>query len=239
MKSVLSASWCRRAAVTRLATVEGGLGATPILDWKHPRVQALVAEVQDGGARTDRDLLVTAHRLIATRVRPVYAMNEKQPVSRTLLLERGSCSQRLALLEAVARACGIASRVRGLLVNGRFWYSRFPRLRALIPHQVILAWPEFLLDGQWVSASELYGDLDTLQKGGGFANAGGETLFDAVARTAVDWDGLTCSSCDLSGYVLADLGYFNSRDVLFGTHGQTLCLPVRVTADIVMSRRAA
>ncbi|GAA4583877.1 hypothetical protein GCM10023194_22320 [Planotetraspora phitsanulokensis] len=215
------------------------MAATAILDWTHPRVLALAAEVRHGSAETDRDLLVTAHRLITTRVRPVYAMNEKQPASRTLLLERGSCSQRLALLEAVARACGIASRVRGLLVDGRFWYSRFPRLRALIPHQVMLAWPEFQLDRRWVSVSELYGDLDTLQKAGGFANVGGETLFDAVARTAVDWDGLTCSSCDLSGYVLADLGYFSSRDALFGTHGQTLCLPVRITADIIMSRRAA
>ncbi|MCT9929553.1 transglutaminase-like domain-containing protein [Planotetraspora sp. A-T 1434] len=166
-------------------------------------------------------------------------MNEKQPVSRTLLLERGSCSQRLALMEAVARACGIASRVRGLLVDGRFWYTRFPRLRPFIPHQVMLAWPEFQLDSRWVSVSELYGDLDTLQKAGRFANDGGETLFDAVARTAVDWDGLTCSSCDLSGYVLADLGYFSCRDVLFRTHGQTLCLPVRIPADIIMSRWAA
>ncbi len=198
-----------------------------------------MAEAQDGSAGTDRDLLVAAHRLITARVRPVYAMNEKQPVSRTLLLERGSCSQRLALLEAVARAGGIASRVRGLLVDGRFWYPRFPQLRALIPHQVVLAWPEFMLDSQWLSVSELYGGLDTLQKGGGFVNAGGETLFDAVARTAVDWDGLTCSSCDLSGYVLADLGYFSSRDLLFRTHGQTLCLPVRIIADIIMSRRAA
>ncbi|GAA4558015.1 transglutaminase domain-containing protein [Planotetraspora kaengkrachanensis] len=219
--------------------VEGELAATPILDWKHLRVLELAAEVH-GSSETDRDRLVTAHRLITTRVRPVYAMNEKQPASRTLLLERGSCSQRLALLEAVARGCGIASKVRGLLVDGRFWYTRFPRLRALIPHQVMLAWPEFrLLDNRWVSVSELYGDLDTLQKGGGFVNAGGETLFDAVARTAVDWDGLTCSSCDLSGYVLADLGYFSSRDLLFRTHGQTLCLPVRITADIIMRRRAA
>ena len=156
--------------------------------------------------------------------------NEKQPVSRTLLLERGSCSQRLAVLEAVGRACGIAGRVRGLLVNGRFWYPRFPRLRALIPHQVVLAWPEFLLDDHWVTVSELYGDLSTLQKGGGFTNTSGETLFDAVVRTAVDWDGATCSSCDLSGHVLADLGYFSSRDALFRTHGQTLCLPTRIIA---------
>ncbi|MFJ2030516.1 transglutaminase domain-containing protein [Streptosporangium sp. NPDC087985] len=239
MKSVLSPSWCRRAAASHPATVEGGLAATPILDWEHPRVLGLVAEVQKNSVGKGRDDLISAHRLIAARVRPVYAMNEKQPVSRTIVLERGSCSQRLALLEAVARACGIASRVKGLLVDGRFWYPRFPRLRALIPQQVVLAWPEFLLDGHWVAVSELFGGLDTLRAGGRFTNTAGETLFDAVARTAVDWGGVTCSSCDLSGYVLTDLGYFDSRDALFGAHGQTLCLPARITADLVMSRWAA
>ncbi|MEU6741578.1 hypothetical protein [Streptosporangium sandarakinum] len=239
MKSALSPLRCRRAAAPYRGANESALAATPILDWQHPRVSKLVIEARDESAGTDRDLLITAHRLIAARVRPVYAMNDTQPVSRTLLLERGSCSQRLAVLEAVGRACGIASRVRGLLVDGRFWHSRFPRLRTLIPHQVVLAWPGFLLGDQWVTVSELYGDLSTLQKGGGFTNTGGETLFDAVAHTAVDWDGTTCSSCDLSGYVLTDLGYFSSRDAFFRAHGQTLCLPARITADLIMSRRAA
>ncbi|MEO3789570.1 hypothetical protein ABGB14_05125 [Nonomuraea sp. B10E15] len=125
------------------------------------------------------------------------------------------------------------------MLDGRFWHPRFPRLRALIPRRVVLAWPEFLLDGRWVTASELYGDLGMLRAGGRFTNAGGETLFDAIARTAVDWDGSTCSSCDLSGHVLADLGFFGSRDDLFDEHGQTLCLPVRIPADLLMSRRAA
>ncbi|GAA4196188.1 hypothetical protein GCM10022252_43110 [Streptosporangium oxazolinicum] len=199
----------------------------------------LATEARRKDTSTDRDLLITAHRLITARIRPVYAMNDTQPVSRTLLLERGSCSQRLAALEAVGRAHGIASRVRGLLVSGRFWHPRFPRLRALVPRQVVLAWPEFLLDGEWVTVSELYGELNTLRRKEGFTNIGAETLFDAVARTAVDWDGITGSSCDLSNYVLADLGYFSSRDALFRAHGQTLCTPVRITADLVMGRRSA
>ncbi|MEV4111642.1 transglutaminase domain-containing protein [Nonomuraea sp. NPDC049695] len=199
----------------------------------------LAAEAREVGAEAERAFLIKAHQLIAARVRPVYAMNERQPVSTTLRLGRGSCSQRLALLEAVARSHGITTRVRGLLLDGRFWHSRFPRLRALIPRRVVLAWPEFFFDNQWVAVSELYGDLGTLRAGGRFTNTGGETLFDAIARTAVDWDGSTCSSCDLSGQVLADLGYFDSRDDLFRRHGQTLCLPVRIPADLIMSRRAA
>ncbi|MGW4799103.1 transglutaminase domain-containing protein [Nonomuraea sp. NPDC004297] len=98
----------------------GSTAATPILDWRHPLVQELSAEAHG----SERALLTAAHRLITTRVRPVYAMNEKQPASTTLRLGRGSCSQRLALLEAVARARGIPTRVRGLLLDGRFWQPR-------------------------------------------------------------------------------------------------------------------
>ncbi|MEO3875275.1 transglutaminase domain-containing protein [Nonomuraea sp. B12E4] len=199
----------------------------------------LLAEIQSLSPGTERSFLITAHQLIAARVRPVYAMNERQSVSTTLRLSRGSCSQRLALLEAVARGRGIATRVRGLLLDGRFWHARFPRLRAPIPRHVVLAWPEFLLEGQWVTASELYGDLNALRAGGRFTNTGGETLFDAIAHTAVDWDGTTCSSCDLSGQVRADLGYCASRDDLFQQHGQTLPLPVRIPADLIMSRQTA
>ncbi|MEW9551009.1 transglutaminase domain-containing protein [Nonomuraea sp. NPDC050783] len=216
-----------------------GLAATPILDLRHPRVRALAAEVRAAAPGPGRGLLVAAHRLIAARIRPVYAMDDTQPVSRTLLRGRGSCSQRLAVLEAVARCCAVPTRVRGLLVDGRFWHARFPRLRPLVPSRVVLAWPEFRLAGRWVPVSELYGSQDAPSCAAPFTNTGAETLFDAVARTAVDWDGGGGPSCDLSGHVLADLGRFGSRDALFREHGQTLCGPARVAADLVMSRRGA
>lgn len=79
---------------------------------------------------------------------------------------------------------------------------------------------------------------------GGFTNADGETLFDAVARTAVDWDGTSaasggCSTCDLSAHVVRDLGYFDSRDDLFARHGETLCAPARALADPFLRRWSA
>jgi hypothetical protein len=64
-------------------------------------------------------------------------------------------------------------------------------------------------------------------------------LFDAVARTAVDWDGGACATCDLSGHVVGDLGYFDSRDELFGVCGQTVCAAARLVADPFMSRLGA
>ncbi|MHA6763279.1 transglutaminase domain-containing protein [Streptacidiphilus sp. PAMC 29251] len=198
---------------------------------------------QPDGPLGQLGLLRSAHTAIVAGIRPVYSVQERQPVSRTLRRGRGSCSQRLAVLEAVARASGVPTRVRGLLVDGAFWYPRFPRLRALVPDTVVLAWPEFALDGGWLQASELFGSLPELSaaSAGGFTNVGSETMFEALSRTALDWDGATsrpgaCSSCDLSASVTADLGQYPSRDLLFAEHGQTLPRAARHLAEPLLSR---
>jgi hypothetical protein len=220
MTSGLVTPWWR-ARTPRAGGAAGSIEPTAILDWRHPLVGELVQLVREHEPVT---LLRRAHGLIAHAVRPVYSVNDTQPVSRTLRRGRGSCSQRLAVLEAVARASGIPTRARGLLVSGTFWYPRFPRLRFLVPRTVVLAWPEFQLDG-WIPAGELFG-----VGCGGFANTG-ETLFDTLAHNGIDWDG-----CDLSATVDTDLGRFSSRDDLFAAHGQTLCPGIRIMAEPVLSR---
>lgn len=218
--------------------VGGETRATAILDTASGPVEALIAEHTD--APTQREFLRAVHADIASTVRAVYAMEDLQPASFTLRRGRGSCSQRLAVLEAAARGKGISTRVRGIAVDGSFWYPRFPKLKTLVPDRVILAWPEFRIDGTWVPVSELYGTLGEMAACGvGFTNAGGETLFDAIGRTAVDWDGTTGGRCDLSAAVSECLGYFDSRDELFLTQGQTLAWLPRKLADGVMSRRSA
>lgn len=246
MTSLLLSPWrCGRPAA-RVGPALGELAPTAVLDWEHWRVGRLLEQVRAQEPEDMLDLLRTAHRTIGQRIRPVYSLEERRPVSQILRRGRGSCSQRLAVLEAVARASGVPTRVRGLLVDGAFWYPRFPRLRFLVPDRVVLAWPEFMPETGWLSVSELFGDLPALSAapGGGFTNADGETLFDALSRTAVDWDGVTaqpgmCSVCDLSANVQADLGHYNSRDALFAEHGQTLCWAARTLGEPVLSRWSA
>ncbi|MEV7013356.1 transglutaminase domain-containing protein [Streptosporangium sp. NPDC051022] len=248
-----SPPWPRRRvpapAGTDPAPVRGGVMPTGILDWGHPRVGAFVERVTARAPEDPLALLRVAHGHIARAIRPVYSLEERRAVSEILRRERGSCSQRLAVLEAVARARGIPTRVRGLLVDGSFWHPRFPRLHRLVPDQVVLAWPEFRTADGWVQVSELFGDLPELSRtpGGAFTNTGRETLFEALSRTAVDWDGVTgapracsaCSACDLSARVLADLGHHDSRDALFAEHGQTLCRAARILGEPVMGRWSA
>lgn len=232
------------ATVRKPEDIRGSTRATPILDHDDPRVRAIAGRVQHEA--TPLDALRKAHRIIARDVRPVYSVEDRRRVSRTLRLGRGSCSQRMAALEAVARAVRVRTRVRGLLVDGAFWYPRFPRLKPFVPAQVLLAWPEFRLDGAWLPIGELFTGPAAESH---YANKGGETLFDAVARTGIAWDGESrprpgaCAAdgapCDLSAHLLADLGYFDDRDTLFDHHGQTLCRTARTLSEPLLGRWSA
>jgi hypothetical protein len=75
----------------------------------------------------------------------------------------------------------------------------------------------------------------------GAPTSGGETLFEALPRTALDWEGRTselgtCPACDLSARVLSDLGFYESRDLLFREQGQTLSLVARTFVEPVLGR---
>ena len=197
------------------------LKPTAILDCQHPRVRQLAQDLR-GRHADDRAFLTIAHTYLVHAVRPVYSVDEWQPASVTLQKQRGSCSQRMACLEALARAAGIPTKARALRIAGSFWYPRFPYARRFIPRDILLVWPQFFLDERWVDFDEIYAS-PVIQSGQArelFTNRG-ESLFDAVAHTAVDFFGKTQaaggerSACDLSSFILADEGIFETRDEVF------------------------
>lgn len=198
---------------------EGNLRPTRILDHTSRRIQALVQRVK-ASCTAPRAYLQAGHRLLREEVRPVYTVDELQPTSVTLAKSRGSCSQRFACLESIARAAGIGTRVRGLWIAGSFWSPRFRFTRPFIPSRILLAWPQFYLEESWVSVEELFDSPGCLAERNprGFANKG-ESLFDAIDHVAIDFGGKTAAcaagACDLSGVVVGDAGLFESRDELF------------------------
>lgn len=239
--AALITPWYRRTSPRAGAgpTTTGSVDATPILDHESAAIAWLVDRSRRHAASGDQlAVLEAAHAFIRDEVRAVYALAENTPASRTLTRGYGSCSQRLAILESVARSIGVATRVRALLIDRSFWYPRFPHIGFALPDRILLAWPEFDVDG-WRPASELFGPIGC-RGGGSFTNRGSETLFEAVGRCAVDWDGHTDGSAfDLSQFVRADYGYFTNRDDAFHELGQTLCAPSRLVADPILRRIAA
>lgn len=225
--------------MTSIGIAIGSTAATAILDHEAAEVRRLVERARASAAsELPLDVLAAAHAIVRDEVKAVYSIEERTPASRTLSRGFGSCSQRLAILESVARATGTATRVRALHIDRAFWYPRFPRIRFALPRRILLLWPEFDLES-WRPASELFGPIGC-RGGGAFTNQGTETLFEAVGRCAIDWDGSTGGGeFDLSRFVLADHGRFADRDEAFRALGQTLPAPARLVLEPVLRRVAA
>jgi transglutaminase superfamily protein len=195
--------------------------ATEILDINHAGIQKVTEKLRRSRG-CGIAFLREAHSHIAKTVRPVYSVNEWQPASKTLENARGSCSQRTAVLEALARAAGIPTRVHAFAVEGSFWYPRFRLTRWFIPKSVLLVWPQFYADNRWIDFDELHAPMEQIAANAtsGFTNAG-ESLFEAVARTPVDFLGKTCGlACakpehDLSKFLVNNHGLFDTRDEAF------------------------
>lgn len=199
------------------------LKPTAIMDYDNP----VIAEFVEGlYAISERDFLRVAYLEVMKRVYPIYDINELQPASTTLQKEVGSCTQRTALLEAMARSVGIPTRSQVYWIDGRFWHPRFPRWTyPFIPKRIMLLWTAFYIDNEWVDFSELIAPLENLADYAttGFTNEE-ETIFDAIAVRPVDLTNkladCDCDSAfDLSHYVLEDGGIFDSRDDALAHYG--------------------
>jgi hypothetical protein len=201
------------------------LMGTAILDIQHEEIRNLAASLSRP-RQSGLEFLRKAHLHLVQALRPVYSVNEWQPASLTLRRGRGSCSQRTAVLEAIARAAGIPTRVHGFAVKGSFWYPRFRFTRPFIPKSVLLVWPQFYVGDRWLDFDELHAPIDQMAADakGGFTNAG-ESIFEAVKNMPIDFMGKTCGlACsrpehDLSRFLVENYGLFDTRDEAFEQFG--------------------
>ncbi|MFP4474662.1 MAG: transglutaminase domain-containing protein [Desulfatibacillaceae bacterium] len=109
-----------------------------------PRVAAVVEEIVEPG---DSDL-AKARRIVDW----MYENIEKIPVVSipdaltTLSTRRGDCNEHAVLTAALARAAGVPARIEiGVVyLRGRFFYH---------------AWNAFFLEGQWITADTVFGQM--------------------------------------------------------------------------------
>jgi hypothetical protein len=199
---------------------------TAILDFKDLHL-SVVAEQLRNSAESDIEFLRASHQVIMRSVRPIYTLNEFQSASETLRKQAGSCSQRLACLEALSRAGNIPTRVNAYWIKGEFWYPRFRKYRLFIPKVLLLAWPEFHVNNCWTSVDEIYSPVTEIfrNSNSGFSNRDSETLFEAIKETPIDFAGkaFSCecrnSELSLSRYVASNAGIFATRDEVFRRFG--------------------
>jgi hypothetical protein len=194
------------------------LSATPILDYESAQVQSLIGQLKSS-ASSPRAFVQAAHRHISQTMHAVYSVDEDRAVSETLRLNEGSCGQRMAAVEALARGNGIATRDRALWLDRKFWFSRLPLLRFFLPARTLMPWPQFYLEDKWTDFDELFGPITELAANTpvkhAFTNRG-ESLYDAVHHMPVDFfgklKGTQYAGYDISQFLVADGGTFDTRD---------------------------
>lgn len=188
------------------------LRPTHILDYPSPMVQQVLKLLSEDRP-SPRAFVQKAHLHISDVMRPIYSVAEKQPASVTMTLNGGSCSQRMACLEALARAYGIPTRVRGLWLRKDFWKERLPLLQPIMP-KTLMPWPQFWLEEKWVDFDEIFHPISDLCElvTHPFTNAGA-SLYDAVRSQPVDLLGKS-SHYSLSNFVLGETAFFDTRDEL-------------------------
>jgi hypothetical protein len=173
---------------------------------------------------TERSFVQRAHGYLAAEMRAIYSIDDEQPASETLRVNGGSCSQRMAVLEALARAEGIPTRVRALWLKREFWNSRPPLLRYAMPRRTLMPWPQFFIEGAWVDLSELYGSIGELAaRATKPLTNRAESLFTAVESTPVDFWGKSAAIAggrfDLRHFVAGEGALFDTRDELLEMAG--------------------
>jgi hypothetical protein len=194
------------------------LVATAILDYTHTEVQSVLAHIGQSKP-SPCDFVRMAHTHISDVMRPIYSIEETMPVSKLLRTNAGSCSQRMACVEAFSRGYGIPTRVRALWLDKSFWYYRLPLLRPVMPKRTLMPWPQFYLEDRWVDFDEIYSTIAVLAEKSdhAFTNAG-ESLFDAVQHEPVDLlgksAGLNAAKFSLTKFVVGDGGFYDTRDDL-------------------------
>lgn len=219
------------------------LGPTAILDYRQPAVATLIGRIGESHP-SPAEYVKSAHGTIGDTMGAVYSIDDTRPASRTIELNKGSCAQRMACLETLARGYRIATRVRALWLIRDFWFSRLPLLKSVLPARTLMPWPQFYLDGRWVDFDEIYGPIVQIAAHAAyqhpFTNAG-ESLFDAVRHTPVDFfgklRGTPFARYDLSAFVAEDGGFFDTRDELMKVPGAQSSMMGRMIFDVLYGGR--
>jgi hypothetical protein len=201
------------------------LSATAILDYQHPAVATMLSRIGVSHF-SQAEFVMSAHGTLGETMGAVYSIDDTRPASRTIELNEGSCAQRMACLETLARGYRIATRVRALWLFRAFWFSRLPLLKSVLPARMLMPWPQFYIDGRWVDFDEVYGPIAEIAEHAAYAHPftnAGESLFDAVRHTPVDFFGKLKATpfarYDLSAFVAEDTGFFDTRDELMRVPG--------------------
>lgn len=201
------------------------LRSTPILDYTHPRIEALI---QSRGWRqlTTHERVAAIYDYVRNDIAFGYNLADDLPASCVLEDGLGQCNTKGSLLMALLRACGIPCRLHGFTIDKRLQRGAITGLAYLLaPRSILHSWVEVWHDGQWVNLEGFILDETYLaglrrQFPAARAFCGYGVATPNLAQPAVHWEG-RATYIQKEG-IKADLGLFDTPDDFYQRFGANL-----------------
>ena len=126
------------------------LEATPIANYDHPSVEALIA-ARRWRELTPYDRVGAAYRFVKDEIAFGYNRSDALPASEVLRDGYGQCNTKGNLLVALLRGLGVPTRFHGLTIDKRLQKGAVPGwLYPLAPRRILHSWVEIAWDGGWL-----------------------------------------------------------------------------------------
>lgn len=202
------------------------ISETPILDFSHPSLKALV-EHRGWKALPEKGRIFAIYNFVRDEIRFGYNVSDDIPASAVLADGYGQCNTKGNLFMALLRAVGISCRFHGFTIDKALqkgaitgiWYR-------LAPQEIVHSWVEILYEGKWRNIEGFILDKEYLtalqvrnpEVRGYFCGYGVAT--DNFANPQVDWNGGD-TYIQKEG-IKQDFGIFDSPDEFYKGHPQKL-----------------
>jgi hypothetical protein len=201
------------------------LAATPLLDFNHPDIQALVTR-RGWRALPLPQRIGAVYDFVRNEIPFGYNEGDELPASRVLADAQGQCNTKGVLLMALLRAVGVPCRFHGFTIHKALQKGAITGLAYLLaPRSIVHSWVEVELDGRWLNLEGFILDaayLGRLQRrfAGTRAFCGYGAATPDLMNPGVDW-------CGSDTYIQKDginhdFGVFDSPDAFFARHGSNL-----------------
>jgi hypothetical protein len=201
------------------------LAATPLLDFHHPDIEALVTR-RRWRALSLHDRIGAVYDYVRNEIPFGYNEGDELPASRVLADGLGQCNTKGVLLMALLRGVGVPCRFHGFTIDKALQKGAVTGLAYwLAPRSIVHSWVEVELDGRWLNLEGFILDaayLGRLQQrfAGARAFCGYGAATPDLMNPGVDW-------CGRDTYIQKDginrdFGIFDSPDAFFARHGSNL-----------------
>lgn len=201
------------------------LQPTPILDFLHPELVALIS--QRGWKQLAQEQAVKAiYDFVRNEIRFGYNKDDAISASAVLKDGYGQCNTKGTLLMALLRAVGVKCRLHGFTIYNDLQQGAIPNyIIPFAPKRILHSWVEVKLEKNWINLEGFIIDADFLQQ---VQNAysscikfsGYGIAVQNLAQPEIEFNG---SSTYIQAEGIADdFGVFDTPDLFYSKYGSNM-----------------